>query len=131
MGVDGSQSIRIHGPPEVIDELAKKFLVMETDDKECNDIIHYFLGEKQLKILDRGENYIYCSTHFRNVDIYHYFDKLLEKYPMCWIKVSYSTEIGTCGMWIGRYRQGKKFIQEHEWEELDWQEEAHGTDYSR
>jgi len=131
MGVDGSQSIRIQGPAEIIDELAKNFLVVETDDKECNSIIHYFLGEKQLKIVDRGGNYLHCSTHFRNVNIYHYFDKLLEKYPMCWIKVSYSTENGMCGMWIGRYRNGEKFIQEHEWEELDWQEESQGTDFSR
>jgi len=131
MGVDGTQNIRIHGPPEVIEELAKNFLVVETDDHKCSSIIHYFLGEKQLKILDKMPNSIYCRTHFRNVNIYHYFDKLLEKYPMCWIKVSYSTEIGTCGMWIGRYRNGEKFIQEHEWEELDWQEEAQGTDFSQ
>uniref|UniRef100_A0A6C0HEU4 YubB ferredoxin-like domain-containing protein n=1 Tax=viral metagenome TaxID=1070528 RepID=A0A6C0HEU4_9ZZZZ len=130
MGVDGSQSIFIRGPKEVLDNLEKNFLAFDNDDKECKQIIHYFFGPKQLTIEHRDDNYLICNTHFRNETIYQYFDKLLEKYPMCWIKNRYSNELGYCGMWIGRYQDGKKFIQELEWEELNYDEIAHLKDFS-
>ena len=130
MGIDGHQFVEIRGPQEILDELTSTGLLFDTSDKECKMIGEAFFGKKD-NIRRHGPRYLTYSFDYRNLPIEQYFEEMLNKYPMCWIKYTYSTEDGDCGMWIARFRDSKMSIQEFEWSELTMEELAFVDDFSK
>ena len=117
MGVDGSNCLAIRGPQAILDTLESTGLAIDN-----HDLSERFFGPNKVEVLHRDSRYLVVSYEFRNKPVYHYLEALLNKYPTCWFKNTYSTETGECGMWIGRIRNGEKEIQEFEWEELTIEE---------
>jgi len=42
----------------------------------------------------------------------------LEKYPKSFLKNTHHSEDGSAGVWVARYKDGEKYIQKYDWEEL-------------
>ena len=128
MGIDGRQTLYIRGPEVFIQ------MIQDTSAKltEGNDEILYIAERffENAKVIHRSEKYLVFSYEFRNVPINHYLQALLEKYPQCWMKNEFSTDSGQCGMWLGRFRHRKPYIQELSWMELSIEEEFQGEDFS-
>ena len=128
MGIDGIQRIYIRGPAQNLDELQARGLRMDdpaNPEAEYVGTHQYFFGPDNVDVGHREPNYLACSMIFRNDTIYEQMEMLLNKYPKCWFKNEYETETGNCGMWIGRYRNGKPEIQTLEWKELAIEELHH------
>jgi hypothetical protein len=121
MGVDGIQYVSIRGPKTDLDTIEKIGLRFGEHDDAC------LIGE----VMNRDPRYIVFRMDFRNMPIYDEMEILLKRYPKCWIKNSFSTETGDCGMWIGRYNRGTMEIQKLAWHELSHEEIIHEADFSR
>lgn len=122
MGIDGTNWLEIHGSKEDIDMLQESGLVLQGNE-DIIQIAERFFGSK-IKILKRRATYISTSYEFRNYPIYEYLRALLEAYPKCWMKNTFKTETGACGVWIGRFQNGVPEIQESSWRELTCEEEV-------
>ena len=130
MGVDGSNYLQIRGSEEILNRIEQTEAVIETNE-ECAMIAKRFFQNGEVQITHRSPTYLVMKYEFRNSPIYSYLEELLRTYPTCWFKNEYSTEIGACGMWIGRYRGKEMYVQKLEWEELGVEEQAFETDFSR
>ena len=128
MGIDGRQTLQIRGPESVIQKIQDTSAMLTEGSDEILYIAESFF--KNATITHRSTKYIVFSYEFRNVTINHYLQALLEKYPHCWMKNEFYTDSGDCGMWLGRFRDSKPYIQELSWKELFIEEEFHGTDFS-
>ena len=129
MGIDGGQKLQIRGPKAILDEIQECGAAIDGDD-EVKLIAHHFFG-KNANLVYRTDKSIVFNYHFRNEPIHQYFEALLRKYPMCWIKNEHSTDCGYCGMWIGRFRGDVPEIQEFLWTELCDEEAYHCEDFSK
>ncbi len=128
MGIDGTHKLTILGPKRVLDDLERNRLCFPlTQEQQGNDFgflqKHYF-GE-HLRMERKTNRVLFIRFDFRNHPVDFYLEELARKYPDCWIKDEWHTEIGWCGFWIGHTNaRGEVVVQRHEWEELGW-EEAH------
>jgi len=131
MGIDGRNKLCIRGEQEILDRLEASGFALETTDPKLQEIAAIFFG-KNIDILHRAPKYLVIGYNFRNQPVYQYLTALLKANPTCWIKNTYTTDIGNCGLWIGRMApNGAASIQELEWEELCEEEIAFETDFSR
>jgi len=134
MGIDGNQYVYVRGPKECLDEMEARGLRMDDPENPESDYVgthQYFFGKENVKVLSRKPNYLVCKLAFRNDTIFEQMELLLNKYTKCWFKNEFETEDGDCGVWVGRYHNGKPYIQVREWTELMEEEIAHETDFSR
>jgi hypothetical protein len=127
MGIDGSHKLTILGHKRDLDEMAATKLCFPLTDEQVGTDTeylqkHYFSNAK----FDRKDKTVlYVTFEFRNHPVDFYLEELLRRYPKCWMKNEWYTEVGWCGFWIGFTKEdGTQSIQRHEWEELGW-EEAH------
>ena len=94
---DGTNFISIRGPSKDLDILEKN--------------VH-------IKFERFQPTYLFGKYSFKKVPDYVFLENLLDLYPRCWIKNEYSTKLGLCGLWIGRYSGEKKNLQILNWTEL-------------
>jgi hypothetical protein len=118
MGIDGGQTLEIRGPEAIIKQIEECGAALNEGNEEILYIATRFFG-KAANVKHRSERYIVFSYEFRNYPINEYLVELLAAYPQCWMKNEFRTEIGHCGMWIGRFRGEEPDIQELSWRELD------------
>ena len=131
MGIDGRNKLCIRGSQEILDRLETCGFTLETADPELREISEVFFGPTQVDILHRASRYLIIGYNFRNQPVHQYLAALLTANPTCWIKNTYTTDAGNCGLWIGRMGpNGVPVIQELEWEELCEEEIAFETDFS-
>jgi hypothetical protein len=131
MGIDGRNTIFIRGSKDILDCLEATGLALETSDPELREISDAFFGSKNIKVLHRAPKYLVADYYFRNEPVYQYLTELLKENPTCWIKNTYSTDAGNCGLWIGRMGpDGVPSVQDLEWGELCEEEIAFETDFS-
>ena len=132
MGIDGRNKLWIRGAQPILDRLEATGFVLETADPELREIAATFFGPTQIDILHRAPRYLVIGYNFRNEPVYQYLTALLKANPTCWIKNTYTTDLGNCGLWIGRMApNGAPSIQDLEWGELCEEEIAFETDFSR
>jgi len=130
MGIDGRNTLEVRGPDTMLDDLEKKGFVLDTEDETLKRIAERFFGTQNIYVKHKDDRYIVIGYEFRNKPIYNYLTALLERYPKCWLKNTYSTETGDCGLWIGRMCKGKPSIQELQWTELYDEEVMMCEDFS-
>lgn len=130
MGIDGGQTLEIRGPEAIIKQIEECGAALGEGNEEILYIAARFFG-KATKVKHRSERCIIFSYDFRNFPINEYLEELLIAYPQCWIKNEFRTEIGHCGMWIGRFRGEEPDIQELSWRELNDEEHFMGEDFSK
>jgi hypothetical protein len=130
MGIDGRNTLEVRGPDEIINDLEKKGFVLDTEDTTLNHIAERFFGSQNIYVKHKDDRYIVIGYEFRNKPVYNYLTALLERYPKCWLKNTYTTETGDCGLWIARMSKEKPIIQELEWIELCDEEVMMGEDFS-
>jgi hypothetical protein len=131
MGIDGRNYLFIRGSKEILDQIEASGCILNNMDSECQEIADRFFSPDEINIIKRLPTYLALSYEFRNLPIYYYLERLLATYPTCWIKNTYYTETGWHGLWVGRFVGGKPSIQKFEWEELNDEEIAHVTDFSK
>jgi len=132
MGIDGRNKLCIRGAQEILDRLEASGFALDTTDPELQEIAAVFFGPNNIGILHRGPRYLVIGYNFRNEPVYQYLTALLKANPTCWIKNTYTTDIGICGLWVGRCGpNGSPSIQELEWSELCEEEIEFETDFSR
>jgi len=131
MTLHGRNCLFIRGSKEILDQLEFSEGLINNIDNKCAEISNKFFSPGSINILHRTPNYFVFSYEFDNLPIYYYLEKLLNTYPSCWIKNTYSTNEGGNGVWIGQFRDGKPYIQKHEWIELTDVEICRLTDFSR
>ena len=127
MGIDGRNTLIIRGAEEVLNIIESTYLVLDEDKA----ISARFFGKENIEIVARQPKLIVIDYEFRNDTVYDYLKLLLTKYPTCWFKNTYITEIGCCGMWIGRFVGSIMKIQELEWTEPSGDEKFYLTDFSK
>lgn len=130
MGIDGGQTLEIRGPEAIIKEIEECGAALSEGNEEILYIASRFFG-KAAEVKHRSERCIVFSYEFRNFPINEYLVELLVTYPQCWMKNKFRTEIGHCGMWIGRFRGDEPDIQELSWRELDNDEYFMVEDFSK
>lgn len=131
MGIDGYNRLTIRGSKEILDIIEQSGLILDNVDDKCTKIGKRFFGKENIKILDRIPTCLVVGYEFRNLPIYQYLEKMLTKYHTCWIKNTFSTENGYCGMWVGHYNGDKMYIQKLNWKEPSDEELYHMTDFSK
>ena len=120
MGIDGRQYLEVRGPMEDITLLRETMGIIDGSD-EIKEIAERFFGDNA-SIHHDSKNCIIFVYDFRNLPTYIYLEQLLKTYPRCWFKNELRTELGACGLWIGRMCGGIPEIQELDWRELSDQE---------
>lgn len=130
MGIDGRNTLEVRGPDEIINDLEEKGFILHTEDTTLKHIADRFFGSQNIYVKHKDDRYIVIGYEFRNKPVYNYLTALLERYPKCWLKNTYTTETGDCGLWIARMSKGKPVIQELEWIELCDEEVMMGEDFS-
>jgi hypothetical protein len=128
MGIDGWQTLHIRGHESVIKQIEASGAALAEGSEDILYIANRFFGKAE--VTHRSEKYIVFSYEYRNFPIHEYLEELLITYPTCWIKNTYRTEEGNCGMWIGRFIGEEPDIQELKWRELNDDEELLGEDFS-
>jgi hypothetical protein len=131
MGLDGRNTLEVRGPDEMLDEMESKGFLFDTEDEKLKHIGERFFGLQNIYVDNRDGRHLIVSYEFRNVPVYEYLEALLCKYPKCWMKNTYSTDAGDCGLWVARMRLGKPDIQTCSWIELCDEEVMMGFDFSR
>lgn len=129
MGIDGRQTLQIRGHQTIIKKIEECGAALQEGNEEILYTAERFFG-KAAEVTYRSEKYIVFSYEYRNFPIHEYLEELLVTYPTCWIKNTYRTEEGKCGMWIGRFRGEEPEIQELTWNELNDEEVLMGEDFS-
>lgn len=129
MGIDGGQRLEIRGPESVIAEIEACGAALEGNE-EILYIASRFFG-KAANVKHRSARCIVFSYEFRNFPITQYLEELLVTYPQCWIKNEFRTELGHCGLWIGRFIGEEPDIQEVTWRELTDEEHYMVEDFSK
>ena len=126
MGIDGRQFLEIRGMPYILDQLEQTGIVFIGGNPV---IANRFFGSAA-EVSRKSPRYLVVNYEYRNQPVYEYLRQLLDTHPTLWIKNSYTTEIGLCGLWIGRTMNGAPAIQELEWTELTTEEEMMVEDFS-
>jgi len=122
MTLYGTNTLTIRGPEAIIDELARRGAALDTSDNVLLGIANQFFGPEQIEVLIRDSTMISLTYDLRNAPINNYLRAILESYPSCWIKNTFTSECGRCGLWIGHMQDGNPHIQELEWTELSVEE---------
>lgn len=130
MGIDCRNTLEVRGPDVMLDDMVEKGFIIDTEDEKLKHIAERFFGSQNIYVKHKDDRYIVIGYEFRNKPVHNYLTALLERYPKCWLKNTYSTETGDCGLWIGRMVKGKPDIQELEWIELCDEEVMMGEDFS-
>jgi len=81
--------------------------------------------EWAIKITNRGNLAVRLSLWTAWRPDTEKLEKLIVKYPSCWIKNIWSEEGGLAGIWIGSTKNGEKFIQQLEWNDMSIEEECY------
>jgi len=131
MGLDGRNTLEVRGPSEMLDEMENRGLLFDTENERLKYIGERFFGTENVYIDNRFDRHLIVSFEFRNLPVYEYLEAFLQKYPKCWMKNTWNTDDGNCGVWIARMRSGKPSIQKFEWIELCDEEVMMGEDFSR
>ena len=131
MGIDGINILFIRGNEHLLDELELLGLSIKGINNECDEIADRFFGNNIISIRRITDQQLKVSYNFRNMPVYQYLEKLLQKYPTCWFKNTFYTEDGLCGLWIGRFNNNNINIQTLEWRELTNEEQCFVTDFSK
>lgn len=126
MGVDGTNTLYIRGSKEILDEIEQTGAAIDTSAI----VAKRFFGTNNVTVVHREPRFLILRYEFRNEPVYEYLKELLAKYPTCWMKNLYDTEIGACGLWIGRFCGKEMSIQELKWTELCDEEQSCLTDFS-
>jgi hypothetical protein len=130
MGIDGRNYLFIRGSKEILDQIEGSGGVLNNLGNDCEEVVEKFFSP-EIQILKRETKMLTIGYEFRNLPIYYYLERLLATYPTCWIKNTYETETGWRGVWVGRFVDGKPYIQKYEWEELNDDEISNLTDFSK
>lgn len=131
MGIDGNNFLEVRGSKEDLDTLESSGFVLKSDNKELVNIAERFFSSSQFKLIKRTPTFLYIGYEFRNYPIYEYLYELLVAYPKCWMKNTFTTETGTCGVWIGRTVNGIPHVEQSYWRELTYEEIEYVTDFSK
>ncbi len=131
MGLDGRNTLEVRGPQEILDEMESNGLLFDTEDEKLKHIGERFFGPQNVYVDNRDEHHLVVSFEFRNLPVYEYLEALLQKYPKCWMKNTWSADSGDCGLWVARMRLGKPDIQTCSWVELCDEEVMMGVDFSQ
>ena len=135
MGVDGIQYLYIRGSKECLDEIELQGLWTNsqhiTHSLDHDSPRPYIFKTKNVERILRTPHHLAYRLLFRNEPIYEQLELLLNKYSKCWIKNDYATENGECGLWIGRFQDGKPQIHTREWQELTAEEILFVTNFSK
>ena len=125
MGIDGSNTLQIRGPPADLDMIEETMCFID----DCGSNAEFMMLHQEYFMVAKYEraakNYLLVFYEFRNEPPHEYLEELLEKYPRCWMKNSFRTEDGNCGYWIAQYNEGVLAKQEHEWFEMGDEEATH------
>lgn len=124
MTLYGTNTMTIRGPAATIEMLVETGVVLDTSNNVLMGIANQFFGPQQITILNHEATMIQFTYDLRNAPITNYLQAILETYPDCWIKNTFTSESGHCGLWIGRMQNGSTNIQELEWTELSAEELA-------
>lgn len=120
--------LEIRGDKVFIDEIESLGVILPGCSSEDKKIAMTVFGTNARYKCDKPSyitiDYHYSNSFITNSWIYGYLHKVLEVYPTCWIKNSFETEMGVCGFWIGRIKNGLTEIQQHDWTELTNDEEC-------
>ena len=127
MGIDGRQHLEIRGAAEILDKLQTSGLIFDGDPAIANR----FFGPDKVHINRCDPRHLIVGYEFRNQPVYEYLEQLLCAHPTLWLKNTFHTEIGHCGVWIARMQKGVPAIQKIEWQELGIEELVYEEDFSR
>jgi len=135
MGLDGTNTLTVIGPPEVVRKFKESGLLFELDrnDGEYFELLQeHFFGHANVEILHFYENFLKVRYRFRNRVPTEYLERLLELHPKVWMKNEhYVDDDGACGVWVARFKNGSICVHEAEWSEPCMDEIYHvETDYS-
>lgn len=133
MGIDGTNYLYIRGSKHVLDTIQASGLILNSEKEEIQNVVRHFFDSPYSKaqVIKRTNTLLMVKYDFRNLPIYDYLKELLATYPTCWMKNTFSTETGACGVWIGQYHGGVQQIQETEWMELTEEEMEYVEDFSK
>lgn len=119
MGNDGQNMLEVRGKPEDLVEIRDILASYASCEHETDN------AEPTYKILFRDaicrfkkSNHLIVIYEFRNEPCYEFLTELLHKYPKCWMKNTFDSEEGLCGVWIAQIKNGELEIQSHTWTEL-------------
>lgn len=116
MGNDGQNVLEVRGKPEDLVEIHNLLSLYAS----CEET-----AEPTCKILFKNAVYKFNKPNqligiydFRNEPCYDFLTELLHKYPKCWMKNTFDSEEGLCGVWIAQIKNGELETQSHTWTEL-------------
>ena len=75
------------------------------------DRYEYMLDEKG----KRGMKFMFTTPWCPPIPLFNF---LLEKFSDIWIKCEWNEDGGTAGVWVGKNRDGDKYVKSIEWEDL-------------
>jgi hypothetical protein len=133
MGIDGTNTLTIRGPDEVLKKLEESSLLFEIEEGHpewFQTLQDEYFGD-HLSTVCHENRYIVFKYAFRNKVPKDYLRVILQKNPQIWIKNEYESDAGYCGVWIAHYYQGEISEQYVEWTEPSWEELAFTTDFSQ
>ena len=131
MEAEGRNHLVIRGPENVINTIQATGAALTEGDAEILQIARDYFGPDKVEVIDRTERCIFLVYEYRGFTVYRYLEKLLEKYPQCWIQNNLTADNGDTGMWIGRNRGRTPEIQVRAWKQITRQEEYYTEDYSK
>lgn len=133
MGIDGTNTLLIRGPEEVLKRLEESSLLFEIEEghpEYFQTLQDDYFGD-HLKTVCHEKYFIVFKYAFRNQVPKDYLKVILEKNPQIWMKNEYDTDAGYAGVWIAHYYEGQIAEQEVEWTEPSWEECLQETDFSQ
>lgn len=133
MGIDGTNTLTIRGPEDVLKRLEESSLLFEIEEGHpewFQTLQDNYLGDHLSTVCQQG-NLLVVKYPFRNEVPKEYLKTILEKNPQIWMKNEYDSDAGYCGVYILHYYEGQISEQYVEWTEPSWEELVHCTDFSQ
>ncbi len=133
MGIDGTNTLLIRGPAEVLQRLKESKLVFPLQDghpEYFQTLQENYFGQ-HLTVAHEEKYWIVFKYAFRNQVPKDYLKCILQAYPQIWMKNEYESDAGFCGVWIAHIYQGEISEQEVEWTEPSYEECIYETDFSK
>jgi hypothetical protein len=119
MGNDGQNVLEVRGKPEDLVEI-HNFIVYVSKQANDPDVTYptckILFADAVCKF--RKPNHLIVIYEFRNEPCYDFLRELLHNYPKCWMKNTFDSEEGLCGVWIAQIKNGEMETQSHTWTEL-------------
>lgn len=81
-----------------------------------------YVYKEYVKMKKRGYRGIYFIMYSAWTPDYKWLERLLEKYPDCWVKNEWQEEGGLAGYWIGYFDENEQVIQDSCWRDLSIEE---------